>query len=294
MPTKLKFIKEAKDKDTGVTFRYVPFGSRTQMPEFSNFYPATITVTIPEKKPFIACTPKWMRGRAFTTPSAEHMWHMLNILRGLYEYDEAKVEKITQTFGVDGRLSDWEELRTWPCKGGKVQDIMQKKKDHFKLIGIIPKLFMKLDPVDAKKKFGFRNDAVKFCTRGGGCVHKKEKQMKKFWSLILRAKFQDEKLGDLLKASGEVPLVEEVQFRGTADKAADECFWGGFVCRKEGPFQGKLLGRNFMGECLMHVRNKMFVEPGNDVEECAKSMHVEECEKSMHVNKPVVIVLEDD
>lgn len=244
-PTRFVQVKEARHRHTNEPIEYIAFGSRTTFPELSNFFGTRVKITIPEGNERYSFMPTWLHGETFKVPSSEHAWHMLRILC-TYPHRTAESEACIKAFSTHGVLSNFDVFSVWPKNLSKDTEDINKDKDN-KHVGLVAKKFMGLKPNVAEKHFGFSN------------IPKRTQlpDTKTLWRLILRAKFQYKgDLCDFLKATGEYHLVEEVKFRKSAERAESECFWGGFVSRT-GEFDGKLLGQNFMGEQVMHVRGKM-------------------------------------
>lgn len=236
------------------TVQYYGFGARTPLYQLSNLYSCKVHFTIPVDAPqvLLDCMPAWILGRTFKCFSVEHAYQMLTVLASYEQYDEEECPKAMAAFQEGGVLDKWTTLTCWPHKTKRtVEDVLGGYSKHFaKCHGIIPKLFTGLvSNCDfVHRMFGFWPFRKRFSLG----------QLQAIWGILLEAKYlHNAELREVLLRTGEYKLVEQQRWMGNIKEAEKGLFWGACVSRKKGDYEGYMMGRNFMGEQMMLVRERV-------------------------------------
>lgn len=222
--------QQFKTMSSNISGSYVYFGSGMKVHQLSNFNQCEIEGEI------------WIKDdegryllKTYTFPSSEHYW---------WSHFFVKDEDIRR-IAIGGDLSTLEGLKHF-YKG----EVLEKKikywgkKDN---VGIVPKILA------GKKGTNYRKRAMELgmcmsihpCPKYG--IQGLDITLNRIWSKILIAKYtQNRGHREILLSTFSKHLIE---FTRAPEKRLRSDFWAGRV------IDGKLCGRNYMGDCMMSVRD---------------------------------------
>lgn len=211
---------------------FINFGSGMSAPynKLSNFNECTITGKIHVMVGFNEYSPK-----EFTFPSSEHFWWAHFLVR------ECDVKRLA----INGDLSTLETGLPLLLEGDKLRRALEywPKKNN---VGIVAKLLAGKNGSSYRKramKLGIQmsvHPCVKYGPQGA------DRTLSKIWTSILVAKYtQNSGHRQVLIGTGDHHLVE---FTKSSSERVSSEFWAGRV------IGGKLYGKNYMGDCMMSIR----------------------------------------
>lgn len=231
---KTTMIKKRVDSPLVHIDSVVYFGSGSKFPyhRLSNFNKCSIMM-----KNYVLVGVDDYVLKEFVFPSSEHAWW------SFFLSDEKDIERLA----VNGDLSTLDGLKYF-YKGEELKKKIEywSKKDN---VGIVAKLLAGREGTNYRRravKLGMKM-SVHPCHMYGPVGN--DATLAKIWARILVCKYsQNEKHRAILLSTAEKTLVEFT--RAPVTRIGKE-FWAGRVV------DGRLCGKNYMGECLMSVRNVM-------------------------------------
>ena len=234
----VKEVKEVAVMNSGIPVgSFINFGSGMKAPynKLSNFNGCTITGKI-----WISVEFNKFSLKEFTFPSSEHLWwsHFLVL------------EKDVKRIAIGGDLSTIESGLAFFYKGEE----LEKKIEYWgrkNNVGIVAKLLAGKGGTKYRKRaadLGMKM-SIHPCPKYGN--EGSDMTLRKIWSSILIAKYaQNEGHRSVLLGTGDHHLVE---FTRAPMARIQREFWAGRV------ESGRLYGKNYMGDCMMCVRDVMVI-----------------------------------
>jgi predicted NAD-dependent protein-ADP-ribosyltransferase YbiA (DUF1768 family) len=222
----------------GESFLYFNSNAKKPMNELSNLNAAEITIGADDlTSELLDVNPElknWLLpGQEWIFASIEHLWHALKAV------DRETFMEFTN-LGRFGKLDAAFFEQLYPGKGEQKRSFWAKKQN----VGIVPKLAS--NPKHAKK-LGL-NGKMKYERE-----FNEDRVQKAVWHKLLTKKYASNSAHRRVLMETRARKLIELA-RGAAKEGSTE-FWGGYMR------DGKLLGRNFMGDALERVRDSLQSDP---------------------------------